>query len=88
MAPRWRKRDHVLVLGRNCSTLGFYWRGREFMGTEGLSYAWYDQPKLCHEMMETIADFTIEVAKPVLAETDVDYVFINEDMAMKAGPAT
>jgi hypothetical protein len=86
MVPRWRSRDHVLVLGRNCSTLGFYWRAREFMGTEGLSYAWYDQPELCHEMVETIADFTIEVAKPVLAETDVDYVFINEDMAMKAGP--
>jgi hypothetical protein len=86
MTPRWKSREHVLVLGRNCSTLGFYWRAREWMGTEALSYAWYDQPALCHEMMELIADFTIEVAKPVLAETDIDYVFINEDMAMKAGP--
>jgi uroporphyrinogen decarboxylase len=86
MAPHWKSRDHVLVLGRNCSTLGFYWRAREWMGTVALSYAWYDQPELCHEMMELIVDFTIEVARPVLAETDVDYVFINEDMAMKAGP--
>jgi uroporphyrinogen decarboxylase len=82
----WRNRDHVLVLGRNCSTLGFYWRAREWMGTENLSYAWYDEPELMHEMMAFIADFTIQVARPVLEETDVDYVFINEDMAMKNGP--
>ena len=84
--PRWKQREHVLVLGVNCSTLGFYWRGREWMGTEGLSYAWYDQPDLMHEMMSFIADFTIEVSRPVLEEIAPDYVFINEDMAMKNGP--
>ncbi len=82
----WKKRNHVLVLGRNTATTGFYWRAREWMGTETLSYAWYDQPELMHEMMEFIADFTIDVARPILAEVDVDYVFINEDMAMKQGP--
>lgn len=56
------------------------------MGTEDLSYAWYDKPDLMHEMMEFIADFTIEVARPILDAVDVDYVFINEDMAMKQGP--
>jgi hypothetical protein len=56
------------------------------MGTEGVSYAWYDQPDLMHEMMEFIADFTIEVSKPVLQEVTPDYIFINEDMAMKNGP--
>ena len=84
--PAWKQRQHVLILGVNCSTLGFYWRAREWMGTEGVSYAWYDQPELMHEMMEFIADFTIEVAKPVLAEITPDYIFINEDMAMKNGP--
>lgn len=86
MLPRWKTREHVLVLGRNCSTLGFYWRAREWMGTEKLCYAWYDQPNLMHEMMEFIADFTIEVSRPILEKTDVDYVLINEDMAMKNGP--
>jgi uroporphyrinogen decarboxylase len=37
-------------------------------------------------MMEFIADFTIEVAKPVLEEMDFEYVMIAEDMAMKSGP--
>jgi hypothetical protein len=84
--PGWKRRKHVLILGTNCSTLGFYWRAREWMGTEGVSYAWYDQPDLMHEMMEFIADFTIEVSKPILDEVTPDYIFINEDMAMKNGP--
>ena len=83
----WEEREHVLVLGKNCSTLGFYWRGREWMGTENLSYAWYDYPEMMHEMMEFIADFTIETARPALeAGIAPDYVFINEDMSMKNGP--
>lgn len=86
MLPGWKNREHVLVLGRNCSTLGFYWRAREWMGTENLSYAWYDEPGLIHEMMEFIADFTIEVSRPILEQTEVDYVMINEDMSMKNGP--
>ena len=85
-APRWKNRDHVLVLGRNCSMLGFYWRCREWMGTVNLSYAFYDNPSLVHEMMELIADFTIEASKPALRESDFDYIFINEDMSMKNGP--
>jgi hypothetical protein len=86
LLPRWVNRTHPLVLGQNCSTLGFYWRAREWMGTENLSYAWYDEPDLMHEMMEFIADFTIEVSKPVLEQTSVEYVFLNEDMSMKNGP--
>lgn len=84
--PGWKNRQHVLVLGRNCSTLGFYWRAREWMGTEGVSYGWYDQPELMEEMMEFIADFTIETAQPVLEKIAPDYIFLNEDMAMKTGP--
>jgi uroporphyrinogen decarboxylase len=85
--PRWKNRDTVLILGTNASTLGFYWRAREWMGTEAASYAWYDQPELMHEMMEFIADFTIEVSRPILeAGACPDYMFINEDMAGKGGP--
>ncbi len=86
MLPRWKNREYPLILGRNCSTLGFYWLAREWMGTENLCYAWYDQPALMHEMMEFIADYTIEVSKPILEQTDVDYVMLNEDMSMKNGP--
>ncbi|OGV73468.1 MAG: hypothetical protein A3K19_28770 [Lentisphaerae bacterium RIFOXYB12_FULL_65_16] len=83
--PRWRTRDFPLVLGRNCAANGFYWRAREFMGTENLSLAWYDYPDLMHEMMEFFADFIIETCRPVLEKTHVEYFCLNEDMAMKGG---
>jgi len=82
----WLRRQHPLIFGPNCSTLGFYWFARELMGTEGLSYAWYDQPELMHDIMEAHADFLIEAARPILERTTVEYVCLSEDMAMKTGP--
>jgi len=82
----WRKRTCPLVLGRNCAANGFYWRAREWMGTEALSYAWYDQPALVDEMMEFYADFIMETSRPVLEKIEVEYFTFNEDMAMKTGP--
>lgn len=63
--PCWQNRKHVLVLGLNCCT-GFYGVARAWMGTENLSLAFYDQPALCDEMFEFIADFVIEVTHPIL----------------------
>ena len=85
--PGWGLRQHPLILGRNCSILGYYWRAREWMGTENTSYAWYDEPAMMHEMMEFITDFTIETTRPFLERgVKPDYVFINEDLSMKNGP--
>ncbi len=87
LLPAWQRRAHPLILGRNCSILGYYWRAREWMGTENVSYAWYDEPAMMHEMMEFITDFTIECVRPILeAGVKPDYVFINEDLSMKNGP--
>ena len=83
---RWRRRDCPLILGRNCAANGFYWRAREWMGTRALSYAWYDQPALIHEMMAFYADFIIETSRPVLDKIHVDYFSLNEDLSMKNGP--
>jgi uroporphyrinogen decarboxylase len=82
----WRDRVCPLILGRNCAANGFYWRAREFMGTENLSFAWYDYPDLMHEMMEFFADFIIETSRPVLERIQPDYFVLNEDMSMKSGP--
>ncbi len=82
----WRKRTHPLIFGPNCSTLGFYWLSRELMGTENLSYAWFDQPDLMYDILETQADFLIEGARPILAETSVEYIILSEDLSMKTGP--
>lgn len=82
----WKNRRHVLVLGENCAAGGFYWRAREWMGTENLSYAWYDYPDMMHDMMETYTDFVIECSCPILEEIDADYFNLSEDFAMKTGP--
>ncbi|HPS52631.1 MAG TPA: uroporphyrinogen decarboxylase family protein [Phycisphaerae bacterium] len=82
----WETRDYPLVLGRNCAANGFYWRAREWLGTENLSYAWYDYPEMMHEMMEFFADFIIETSRPVLEKINVEYFCLNEDMSMKSGP--
>lgn len=85
-AAGWQQRRHPLVFGPNCTTLGFYWFARELMGTEGLSYAWYDQPSLMHDVIEFWADFLITAAQPILEHTTVEYICLSEDMAMKTGP--
>ena len=82
----WLDNTCPLVLGENCAANGFYWRAREFMGTEALSYAWFDYPQLMHEMMEFYADFIIETSRPVLEKISVDYFTLNEDLSMKSGP--
>lgn len=82
----WKQRQHPLIFGPNTSTPGFYWFARELMGTEGLSYAFYDQPALVHDIMETHADFLIEAARPILEHTTVEYITLSEDLAMKTGP--
>lgn len=82
----WQQRQHPLIFAPNCCTRGFYWFARDLMGTEPLSYAWYDEPALMHDMMAFWGDFLIEAARPVLAATDVEYICLNEDMAMKTGP--
>jgi hypothetical protein len=82
----WRERQHPLIFGPNCSTLGFYWIARELLGFEALSYAWYDQPDLMHNILEFWAEFLIEAARPVLQQTTVEYICLNEDLAMKTGP--
>ncbi len=82
----WKSRRHPLIFGPNCTTLGFYWLARELLGTENLSYAWYDQPALMHDIMEHHAHFLIEAMRPVLERVTVDYICINEDLSMKNGP--
>lgn len=82
----WRRRTFPLIFAQNVGTMGFYWWARELLGTENLSYAFFDQPDLVHDIMEQHADFLIEGARPVLEQTSVEYVCLNEDLAGKGGP--
>lgn len=82
----WKHRTHPLIFGTKYAPPGFYSHGRDLMGTEGLSVAQFEQPKLIHDIMETRVELLIEGARLVLEQTSVDYVILSEDMAMKTGP--
>ncbi len=81
----WQIRDYPLCLVPN-GCVGFYSTLRQWMGTENLSYAFYDNPVLVHEMTEFLADFIIEASRRALEEVKVDYFNFFEDLAGKGGP--
>ena len=89
LRERWRNRDYPLYLYQNCAFGGLYWNLRLMMGTEGVSYAFYDQPKLVHEILDWMVEYFMEVTGRVfeaLGDVEVDACIINEDFAHKTGP--
>jgi uroporphyrinogen decarboxylase len=62
---------------------GMYWAIRDYTGMEGLSYLFYDEPALVHEMFEYWAWFLMELLDEPLRHAKVDIVMLNEDMGFK-----
>ncbi len=83
---KWQNRDYPLYLTENCGFGGLYWNLRQMMGTENLSYAFYDQPKLVHEILDFMVEFFMGVTEHALREVEVDAFTFNEDFAYKNGP--
>ncbi len=67
-------------------TFGYYSMLRNWIGTEHLSYLWYDDPTLIHECLEFLTDFALRLLERAVTEVPFDYVIIHEDMAGKGGP--
>jgi len=67
-------------------TFGYYSMLRNWIGTENLSYMWYDNPALIEECLEFLTDFALRVLKQAVTETKFDFYYIHEDMAGKGGP--
>jgi len=67
-------------------TFGYYSMLRNWMGTEGVSYIFYDYPKLIEECLEFLTDFALRVLKPALEKVKFDFYYIHEDMCFKNGP--
>ena len=59
---------------------------RQLLGEEGLCTAYYDQPELVKDMLETLGDMVCAVLDRVTAAVPIDLVSIHEDMAGKSGP--
>ena len=59
---------------------------RQLMGVERLGIAYYEQPELVHDILNTIGDTAFKVLDKVSATVQVDMLSVHEDMAGKTGP--
>ncbi|MBN1344728.1 MAG: hypothetical protein JXQ73_18695 [Phycisphaerae bacterium] len=80
-------REH-LAAGRVVSVdiPGGFDEPRELMGEEATCLAYYDQPELIHDMLETIGATAQRVLDVVSSTVQVDALYVHEDMAGKSGP--
>ena len=58
---------------------------RQLMGEEVLCLAYYEQPELIDDILQTIGDTAFKVLDRVSAEVQVDMLSVHEDMAGKSG---
>ena len=65
---------------------GGYDEPRQLMGEERLAMAYYDQPELVHDILDTIGRTAVQVLDRVSAVVPVDQLFVHEDMAGRSGP--
>lgn len=59
---------------------------RQLLGEETLCLAFYEQPELVHDILETIGDTAFRVLDRVSRTVPVDLLSVHEDMAGKSGP--
>ena len=65
------------------SLFGF---ARMLLGPERVLYAFYDDPDMVHDMMETATEFSLAMLAKALREAPVTLVQFWEDMCYKSGP--
>ena len=81
----WQDRDYPVVLLGNGS-FGLYSQLRSWVGTESISYMFYDNPALVEEMVEFATDFVLALVERALNEVRFEYFNFFEDCAGKGGP--
>ena len=59
---------------------------RQLMGEENLCMAFYDEPELIVDMLETMGDTASRVLQELPADLHLNVLFVHEDMAGKSGP--
>lgn len=59
---------------------------RQLMGEEAICIAYYEQPELIHDMLNTMGDTACKALDRVSAAVQVDILGVHEDMAGKSGP--
>ena len=81
LIEEYRTRTYPLQLTHG----GVYGFARTIMGDERLCYAFYDDPALVHDMMDTYTDMMLAIWGRMVRDVDFDLVEFWEDMASKNG---
>lgn len=84
-ARLWKDRDYPACLLGNGS-FGLYSGLRSWVGTENISYMFYDDPALVEEMIEFNTEFLLNLVERALKDVQFDYFNFFEDCAGKGGP--
>ena len=79
-------KDPLTLLDPMQGTFGFYSMLRNWMGTEGVSYLIYDDPRLVEECIEFLCEYILGLMQKALSEIEFDLYYIHEDMCYNAGP--
>ena len=59
---------------------------RQLMGEEGLCMAYYEQPEVVHDMLDTMGETAERVLDRVTQSLSIDILSVHEDVAGKSGP--
>jgi len=62
---------------------GLFWKPRDWLGFENLCMKYVEDPDLVHNMIDFWTEFIIKLISRVLTKINIDYIFLNEDMAYK-----
>lgn len=82
---QWLNRTDPLCL-LYIGEFGYYSLLRRWMGTEGASYIFYDDPALVEEMFEFMTEYILRLIAKALRDATYDCFHIFEDMAFNSGP--
>ena len=87
--PDWegRARAHLAVGRVVCASIpGGFDEPRQLLGEEALCLAYYQDPELIHDILDTIGRTACAVLDRVSAAAQVDLLSVHEDLAGKSGP--
>ena len=65
--------------------LGGFDQPRQLLGEEGLCIAFYDEPEMVRDMLDTFMDTAVKVLERIGDIVPIDNLMIHEDMAGKSG---
>jgi len=88
-SPGWERvaREH-LQSGRaiSVSIPGGFNEPRELLGNEMLCKAYYTEPQMINDILQTIGDMAVQVLDRVSKAVQVDILYVSEDLAGRDGP--